>query len=70
MSCGVGCRRGSDLAWCRQAATARIGPLAWEPPHAVGAALEKAKIQKKKKERKRLTVQEFPGGLAVKDPAL
>ena len=28
---------------CRQAATAPIQPLAWEPPYAVGAAL---KIQK------------------------
>ena len=29
-------------------ATAPIGPLAWEPPYAVGAALEKAKRPKKK----------------------
>ena len=33
-----------DLAllwlWCRLVATAPIGPLAWEPPYAVGAALE------------------------------
>ena len=53
MSCGVGCRRGSDLAllwlWCRLAATAPIQPVAWEPPYAVGAALEKAKRPKKKK---------------------
>ena len=53
MSCGVGCRRGSDPAllwlWCRLAATALIGPLAWEPPHATRAALETAKRQKKKK---------------------
>ena len=37
MSCGVGCRRVSDPAllwlWCRPAATALIGPLAWEPPY-------------------------------------
>jgi len=34
-------------------ATAPIGPLAWEPPYATGAALEKAKRQsKKKRERK------------------
>ena len=32
--------------WCRPAATALIRPLAWEPPYAVGAALEKAKRQK------------------------
>ena len=51
MSCGVGCRRGLDLAllWlcCRLAAVALIRPLAWEPPYATGAALEKAKRQKK-----------------------
>ena len=46
MGCGVGLRRGGlDLAvlwlWCRQAATAPIGPLAWEPPYATGAALKK-----------------------------
>ena len=50
VSCGVGCRCGSDPAllwlWCRPAATALIQPLAWEPPYAVGAALEKAKRQK------------------------
>ena len=36
-----------DLALsCRWAATAPTGPLAWEPPYAAGAALEKD--QKKK----------------------
>ena len=43
MSCGVGCRRGSDpkllWLWCRPTATVSIRPLAWEPPYAVGAAL-------------------------------
>ena len=34
--------------WRRLAATALIGPLAWEPPYAVGAAQEMAKRQKKK----------------------
>ena len=47
MSCGVGCRRGSDLVllwlWCRPAAVAPIRPLAWEPPYAVGTALKKKK---------------------------
>ena len=44
---GVGRKRGSDLAllWCRQAAAAPIGPLAWEPPYASGVAL-KSKINK------------------------
>ena len=46
----VGCRRGSDPAllwlWHRPVATALIGPLAWEPPYAAGAAQEIAKRQK------------------------
>ena len=29
------------LLWCRLAATAVIGPLAWEPPYAADAALKK-----------------------------
>ena len=32
--------------WHRLAATAPIGPLAWGPPYAMGAALEKTKIYK------------------------
>ena len=53
MSCGVGCRCGLDPAllwlWSRPVATAPIRPLAWEPPYASGAALNKAKRQKIKK---------------------
>jgi len=49
VSCGVGCRRGSDPAllwlWHRPVATAPIQPLAWEPPYAEGAAQEIAKIK-------------------------
>ena len=43
MNCGVGRRHGLDLAllWCRPAATALIGPLAWEHPYVAGAALER-----------------------------
>ena len=45
-------RRGSDLVllwlWCRPAATAPIGPLAWKPPYVAGVALKK---KKEKKER-------------------
>ena len=52
MSCGVGRRRISDLAllwlWHRQAATAPIGLLAWEPPYVTGIALKRQKDQKKK----------------------
>ena len=51
MSCGVGCRRGSDpmllWLWYRPEATGPIQPLTWEPPYAAGVALEKAERQKK-----------------------
>ena len=45
MSCGVGHRWGSDPTvllwlWGRLAATAPIGPFAWELPYAAGAALK------------------------------
>ena len=53
MSCGVGCRHCLDLAlmwlWYRLAAAAPIGPLAWEPPYAVGAALKSKKQKQNKK---------------------
>ena len=29
--------------WCRPAAVAPIGPLAWEPPYVVGVALKRQK---------------------------
>ena len=52
MCCGASHRRGLDLEllwpWCRTAATALIRPLAWEPPYAMGTALEKTERQKKK----------------------
>ena len=59
MSCGVGSRCGSDLAllwlWCRLAAVAPIGPLAWEPPYATSVALKsKKKKEGKKKKRKEI----------------
>ena len=51
VSCGVGHRCGLDpmlLRLChRPAATAPIGPLAWEPPCTADAALEKTKKTKK-----------------------
>ena len=50
MSCGVGCRNGSDPVslwlWHRSATAALIGPLAWVLPYATHAALQS---QKKKK---------------------
>ena len=49
VSCGVGHRRGLDLALlqlrCRPAAVAPIGPLAWEPSHASGVALKSKQPQ-------------------------
>ena len=52
MSCGLGCRRGLDSEllqlWCRSAATAPIRPLAWEPPYAMGAGLEKTRKKPRK----------------------
>ena len=56
MGCGVGRRRGSDLAllwlWLWPAATAPIRPLAQEPPFAAGAALKKDKKINKTKQNK------------------
>ena len=57
VSCGVSYSCGSDpellWLWHRPATTAPIRPLAWEPPYAAGAALEKAKKQKNKQTKKR-----------------
>ena len=57
MSCGIGCRRSSDLEllwlWRRPAATAPIPPLAWEPL----CAAELAKRQKKKRKKERKLIQ-------------
>ena len=51
MGCGVGHRRGSDSEllwlWLWPAAVAPIGPLAWEPPYAEGAALKSKNKNKK-----------------------
>ena len=53
MSCGVGCRRGSDPLWLwlwrRPTAVAPIKPLAWAPPYAMGAALKGDKRERKDK---------------------
>ena len=51
VSCGVGCRRGSDLAllwlWCSLAALIRL--LVWEALYAVSEALKRQKTKRKKK---------------------
>ena len=52
VSYGVGCRRGSDLAWLwlwhRLAVAAPIRLLVWEPQYALGAVLEKDKNKQTK----------------------
>ena len=61
MSCGIGCRRSWDPAllwlWRRPVFTALIKPLAWEPPYAAGAALEKEKRQNKTKQNKKTNLE-------------
>ena len=51
MSCGVVRRHGSDPAllwlWRTLVAVVLIGPLAWEPPHAVATALKTDKDKMK-----------------------
>jgi len=58
MSCGVGCRRSLDLAllwlWCRPAAVALMGPLAWEPPYAAGAGLKSRRKTKPNQNKKQI----------------
>ena len=52
MTCGVSHRWGYDLVllqlWHRLAAVAPTGPLAWEPPYAMGVALKKQTNKQKK----------------------
>ena len=42
--------------WCRMAATALTGPIAWEPPNASGVALKSKKQNKTKKHGSNLNV--------------
>ena len=61
MSCGVGRRRGSDLAllwlWRRLAAIALTKPLAWEPLYVTGMALKGQKDKKTKKKKKSTAIK-------------
>ena len=54
VSCGVGCRRGSDPAllwlWRRPVTTAAIQPLAWETPYATGSDPRKDKNKQTNKQ--------------------
>ena len=60
MSCGVGHRHGSDLAWLwlwhRQAAVASIQTLAWEHLYTTGVALKSKKQNKTTKKQSGGTV--------------
>ena len=60
MSCGVGCRLGSDPVllwlWRRPVASAPIKPLAWETPYATDVALEKDQKKKKKSSERNICV--------------
>ena len=55
MSYGVGHRCDSDPVllwlWHRPAAVAPVGPLAWEPPYAMCAALKRQKDKNKNKNK-------------------
>ena len=68
VSCSVGHRRGSDpaLLWRRLAATAPFRPLAWDPPYATRAALEKAKRQIKIKIKNKNNKQKLKQIMAKK----
>ena len=57
----MSCRCGLDLTllwlWCRLAAVALIGPLAWELPYAASAALKSKNKQTKNNPKKQKTKQ-------------
>ena len=67
MSCGVGCRGGSDpkllWLWHRLVTTALTGPLAWEPPYAMGAAQEMANKQTNKQKKNKTDIALSSGAL-------
>ena len=72
MSCGVGCRCGSDPTlpwlWPRLSAAALIRPLAWELPHATGVALKRNKRTKEQRcqtKRNMITSCFFPVPLVL-----
>ena len=74
MSCGVDRRHRLDLVllghWHRLAAAAPMRPLAWEPPYAARAALEKVKMTKKKKKfslERKMTLRSSHRGSVVNE---
>ena len=68
MTCGVGRRCGLDPSllwlWCRPAAAALTGPLAWEPLHAAGAALKSKEKTKGEGAEVQRTLLRCPSSLA------
>ena len=68
MSCGAGSRYGWYMAlqwlWCKQAETAPIRPLAWEPPYAE----VQPSIDKKKKKYRKQEAQRDPNKLKPNRP--
>ena len=60
-------RQGSDpellwlWLWHRLVATVPTGPLAWEPPYAVGAAIKKKKKRKETKSQGKLVPEQGLG---------
>ena len=50
--------------WCRLAATALIGPVAWEPPYAVDVAL---KIEERKEKYKQKEMRLGFSGTKLQD---
>ena len=58
--CVIGHRCSSDSTllwlWCRPVVTAMIGPLAWEPSYATGAALKIQNNNNSNKSKKKITI--------------
>ena len=65
MSCGIGCKCGSDpvLLWLRPAGTAPIQSLAWELLYAAGAALKREEEREEGREEGRKEI--YQGVLRV-----
>ena len=63
VSCGVGCRLGSDpellWLWCRLTAPAPIRPPAWELPYATGKNPPPQKKGQKKKKKSSMAGEEW-----------
>ena len=68
MSCGVGCRCGSEpellCLWRKLAAATPIGPPAWEFPYALGAVLKKQTKETETNNTLKMSKEEFPSWLS------